>query len=311
MKKNIIWSLLFYFMASNAFSIESEKCTSVRFSDVGWTDISTTTSLASIVLEALGYHTDIKLLSVPITFKSLKDKTIDVFLGDWIPSMSSHIKPYILDKSIEVVHENLKGAKYTLAVNAAAVSLGIKDFKDISLHKDALKGNIYGIDPGNDGNTHILDMIAKNKFNLKGFHLVESSEQGMLAQVMRSERDNQPIVFLAWEPHPMNINFKINYLTGGDEYFGPNFGEAIVYTVVRSDYLKECPNVAQFLRNLTFSLKMENEIMDEILNKKKDPKIAGKKWLSNNTKILDSWLSGVVDIKGNYDLASVKKKLQD
>ena len=29
---------------------------------------------------------------------------------------------------------------------------------------------------------------------------------------------------LGWAPHPMNVNLKITYLSGGDEEFGPNFG---------------------------------------------------------------------------------------
>ena len=43
--------------------------------------------------------------------------------------------------------------------------------------------SIYGIEPGNDGNRHVIDMIKKNEFGLGGFKLVESSEQGMLAEV--------------------------------------------------------------------------------------------------------------------------------
>ena len=44
----------------------------------------------------------------------------------------------------------------------------------------------------------------------------------MLAQVERALRDKKPIVFLGWEPHPMNTMFQMNYLTGGDDTFGPN-----------------------------------------------------------------------------------------
>ena len=59
----------------------------------------------------------------------------------------------------------------------------------------------------------------------------------MLAEVQRASRSNKPIVFLGWEPHPMNTNFKIAYLTGGDDVFGPNFGGATVYTNVRKGYV--------------------------------------------------------------------------
>ena len=58
--------------------------------------------------------------------------------------------------------------------------------------------------------------------------MVESSEQGMLAQVARADERGEPVIFLGWEPHPMNANFKMSYLTGGDDFFGPNLGGATV-----------------------------------------------------------------------------------
>jgi ABC-type proline/glycine betaine transport system substrate-binding protein len=38
-------------------------CDEVRFSDVGWTDITATTAVAKTVLTALGYDVDVKVTS--------------------------------------------------------------------------------------------------------------------------------------------------------------------------------------------------------------------------------------------------------
>src|SRR5687767_8176998 len=64
---------------STAATQEPESCRLVRFSDVGWTDITATTALATTVLEALGYETDVKVLSVPVTYASLANNDLDVF----------------------------------------------------------------------------------------------------------------------------------------------------------------------------------------------------------------------------------------
>ncbi|MCF6322550.1 MAG: glycine/betaine ABC transporter substrate-binding protein, partial [Rhizobiaceae bacterium] len=181
--------------AQTALAASHEACSTVRFSDVGWTDITATTAATTFVLKALGYETDIKVLSVPVTYTSLKNKDIDVFLGNWMPTMEADIKPYREDGSVETIATNLEGAKYTLAVNQAAADLGVKDFADIAKIKDALGGKIYGIEPGNDGNRLILDMIEKDAFGLKGFDVVESSEAGMLTQVARNSKSGKPIVF--------------------------------------------------------------------------------------------------------------------
>lgn len=285
------------------------QCDTIRFSDVGWTDITATTAATTTVLKALGYSTDIKVLSVPVTYTSLKNKDIDVFLGNWMPTMEADIRPYLDDKSVESLRVNLEGAKYTLAVPKYAYDAGLKDFADIAKFKDQLSGKIYGIEPGNDGNRLILDMISADKFGLKGFEVVESSEQGMLAQVARAVKKQEPVVFLGWEPHPMNANFEMAYLSGGDDVFGPDFGGATVYTNIRAGYAGECPNVGKLLNNLVFSLKMENEIMGSILNDGKEADAAAGEWLKANPDVLAGWLDGVTTKDGGDAMAAVKGAL--
>jgi glycine betaine/proline transport system substrate-binding protein len=296
-------------LSSAAPAAEPESCATVRFADVGWTDITATTALTSAVLEGLGYETRADVLSVPVTYQSLKNGDIDVFLGNWMPTMEADIAPFKQDGSVEVVRPNLEGAKYTLAVPTYVADKGLKDFADIAKFKDQLDGQIYGIEPGNDGNRLIQTMIDEGKFGLAGFELVESSEQGMLAQVERASRGQDPIVFLAWEPHPMNTRFKITYLTGGDEVFGPNFGGATVYTNVRKGYLQECPNIGKLLQNLAFALPMESEVMGAILDEGKEPEEAATAWLKANPGALDGWLAGVATREGGDGLAAVKEHL--
>ncbi|QDL90768.1 choline ABC transporter substrate-binding protein [Paroceanicella profunda] len=296
-------------LALPAFAAEPESCSTVRLSDVGWTDITATTGVASVLLEALGYEPDVKILSVPVTYASMEKGDIDVFLGNWMPTMEGDIAKYRDAGTVDTVRENLEGAKYTLAVNAAAAKLGIRDFADIAAHADELDGKIYGIEPGNDGNRLILDMIKTDAFGLGKFEVVESSEQGMLAQVERNTDRDEPIVFLGWEPHPMNANFDMTYLTGGDDYFGPDLGGATVYTNTRAGYVAECPNVGKLLENLKFTLPMENEIMGAILDGGDDPETAASTWLSAHPDTLGPWLEGVTTIDGGDAMAAVKSEL--
>ena len=284
-------------------------CEEVRFSDVGWTDITATTATTAIVLEALGYETSTDILSVPVTYASMAEGNIDVFLGNWMPTMEGDIATYREAGTVDTVRTNLTGAKYTLATNAAGVAAGITDFASIAAASDALDGKIYGIEAGNDGNRLIQDMIDGDVFGLGDFEVVESSEQGMLAQVERAEDRGEAVVFLGWEPHPMNANFDLTYLPGGDDYFGPDLGGAIVATNTRAGYTTECPNVGKLLMNLEFSLAMENEIMGAILNDGEDPEDAAKAWLAANTDAWMPWLDGVTTLDGGDATAAVKAAL--
>jgi len=292
-----------------AQAAEPESCRTVRFADVGWTDITVTTAVTSKVLQTLGYKTKTNLISVPVTYKSLENKDIDVFLGNWMPTMEADIKPYRDNGSVESVRANLEGAKYTLAVSAAAYDAGLKSFADIAKFAKKLDNKIYGIEPGNDGNRLIQGMIDKNQFGLGSFKMVESSEAGMLSQVQRAERRNNWVVFLGWEPHPMNSRFKMKYLEGGDDVFGPNLGGATIYTNVRKGYVQECANVGKLLSNLSFTLEMENSLMDAVLNQNKKPEQAATAWLKANSKMLDTWLAGVTTVDGKPAAAVVKAAL--
>ncbi len=293
-------------LSSVAMNAYANQCETVRFADVGWTDITATTAVTSELLKGLGYKTKTDLLSVPVTYSSMANGDIDIFLGNWMPTMEGDIAKYREAGTVETVRANLEGAKYTLAVPKYVYDAGVKSFADLAKHSDKFKDRIYGIEPGNDGNRLIQSMIDSDAFGLKDFNLVESSEAGMVSQVARAVRRDQWIVYLGWAPHPMNSNVEMEYLAGGDDFFGPNYGGANVYTNVRANYLNECQNVGQLVKNLEFSLEMENELMEAILNQNVQPDEAAQAWLKANPKQVEAWLSGVKTLAGGDAANAVK-----
>ncbi|NVD07780.1 choline ABC transporter substrate-binding protein [Vibrio sp. JPW-9-11-11] len=293
-----------------AFNAYANQCETVRFADVGWTDITATTAVTSELLKGMGYTTKTDLLSVPVTYSSMANGDIDIFLGNWMPTMEGDIAKYREAGTVETVRANLEGAKYTLAVPKYVYDAGVKNFADLVKHADKFKDRIYGIEPGNDGNRLIQSMIDGDAFGLKGFNLVESSEAGMVSQVSRAVRRNQWIVYLGWAPHPMNSNVEMEYLAGGDDFFGPNYGGANVYTNVRQGYLNQCQNVGQLLKNLEFSLEMENQLMEAILNQNVKPSKAAQKWLKENPQQVEAWLEGVKTLDGGDAATAVNNYIK-
>ncbi len=284
---------------------DTETCKNVRFADVGWTDIQATTGVAGVVLDALGYTQEVQVLSVPVTYQSLKNKDMDVFLGNWMPSMASDVQPFLDDGSVETIAKNLDGAGYGLVVPTYVAEGGVKSLADIGKFRDKFDGKIYGIEPGNDGNRIVLDMIADPANGLDGFDLVESSEAGMLSQAGKAIKNQEWIAFLGWTPHPIMGEMPIAYLDGMGE---TGFGSATVHTNVRAGYTTECPNVGTLIKNLSFSLSMENQIMDAIL-KGEDPNAAGLAWLKANPDAATPWLAGVTTFDGGDAAAALAAKL--
>jgi glycine betaine/proline transport system substrate-binding protein len=296
-------------LLGTAHAQDPETCRSVTLGDVGWSDIAATTGVATALLQGLGYQPTKTIASPPIVFAGIKKKQIDAFLGYWDPSMTSTVVPFVQAGAIKVLERpNLVGAKYTLAVPSYAADAGLRSFADIAKFKDQLDGKIYGIGAGNNGNAHIQKMIDTNQFGLGGFKLVESSEAAMLVQVGRAIKEHKMVVFLAWEPHPMNVDYKITYLGGGDDVFGPNYGSARVYTVVPTDYLERCPNVGKLLTNLQFTTDMENRLMVPIMDHQ-DPVTVAQAWLKENPQTLDHWLAGVTAFNGGSGTAAVRHSL--
>jgi len=303
MKRLLLAMLLSSTVAPAALAADPDACRTVTFSDVGWTDIQATTGVATVLLEALGYEPEVQVLAVPVTYASLKNKDIDVFLGNWMPSMAADVQPYLDDGSVETIGQNLTGAGYVIVVPKYVADAGVTSLSDVAANAEKFDAKIYGIEPGNDGNRIILDMISGGQ--LPGFDLVESSEAGMLSQAERAIRGQEWIAFLGWTPHPVMGEMDIAYLDGmGDS----GFGAATVHTNVRAGYVAECPNVGRFLGNLVFSLSMENSIMGEILNGA-DANEAAEAWLKANPDAATPWLEGVTTFDGGDAMAAVRARL--
>ena len=286
-----------------------DSCQPVRFAEVGWTDITATTALTTEVQKAMGYETRIDTVSVPIAYSGMKNDDFDVFLGNWMPSMASISDPYVEQGDVDRLGANLEGAKYTLAVPQYVYDAGVTSVADLDEHADKFNSELHGIEAGNDGNELIQQMIDDDAFGLGDWSLIDSSEAGMLAELRARVPDETWMVFLGWEPHPMNTNFDMAYLEGADDYFGPDLGGATVYTNTRAGYTDACPNVGALLNNLSFTLEMENQLMGTIMDDGTAPDEAARDYLKANPALLASWLEGVETADGEPALEVVKAEL--
>ena len=116
-------------------------------------------------------------------------------------------------------------------------------------------------------------------------------------------------MFLGWAPHPMNAQFDMEYLSGGDDFYGPNYGGDGARTQVRRGYLDECPNLGRLLTQVTFDISMESAGMGYILGDGDSPDEAAIRLLSASPDYLGPWLDGVTTRDGQDGLAAVRAHL--
>lgn len=295
-------------LAASTLNVQAEdaQCATVKLGDPGWSDIAVTNGIASLLLDSLGYQVQTQTLAVPIIFAGLQKGQVDVFLGNWMPAQQSNYDKFVANGTVDKVVENLAGTEYTLAVPTYAFDAGVKSFADLEKFADKFERKIYGIASGSPANESIKQMIAANEFGLKDWTLVESSEQAMLVQVGRAVKREKFVAFLGWTPHPMNVQYAMNYLKGGEKYFGAS---GSVNTLTRKGYAAQCANVGKLLGNLAFTQNMENAIMAQVLSKQASNAEAVKDWLRANPTVLDAWLQGVQTRTGGDALAAVRARL--
>jgi glycine betaine/proline transport system substrate-binding protein len=280
----------------------AEQCDTVRFGQVNWTGVSAKTGTAAWLLNEIGYETDVITASLPIMFQSLANNERDVFAGFWVPTSRTMASKHMKKGDIDIVTKNLKGAKYTVGVTQAAWDGGVRHFSDLAENIDRFDGRILGIESGNDGNQIIQQMIADDAYGMSGFELQPSSEAGMLTEVQRRVKRGEWAAWLAWAPHPMNVNIDLQFLNGGADYWGPNQGGATVYTVARKGYAWECPNIGQFLENYEYTVAEQSELAAYIVNDEMDYAEAGQTLIRNHPELIERWFGQ----GGTYQTGAVK-----
>jgi glycine betaine/proline transport system substrate-binding protein len=286
---------------------DDQSCAGVHVAELGWTDLAFTTAVADVLTDGLGYKLKSDLLGLEVVFQALSLGKLDVFMGNWRPVENEEFKKYFDDGSVAVLGPNLLGAKYTVAVPTYVAKAGVTSFADLDKFGDKFDHKIYGIEPGS--NQPLIDAVKKNEFGLGKWKVVESSEQGMLTEVDKHYKKQRWVAFLGWEPHAMNIDYDLTYLSGGDDVFGANFGSSDVYTLSRKGYAAQCPNIAKMFSQLKFTVDFENHGIQMMLKQSKDGKAAAIAMMKQHPELVKAWLAGVTTLDGQDGLAAIEKKI--
>jgi glycine betaine/proline transport system substrate-binding protein len=230
-------------------------------------------------------------------------------MGNWSPAQDVEFAQYYDEGWVERLGVNLEGAKYTLAVPNYVAEAGVRSFNDLAAHAEKFDSSIHAIEPGS--NEQLLQMIAADRHGLGDWELIETSEQAMLAAVDGAIQDGEWIVFLGWEPHPMNRNMEMTYLEGGDETMGPNFGGSTVGTIARPGFNEECPNAAKFMSQLNFDLDYENVGMGMILDEGAAVEDTAMEMMRRHPERVAQWLEGVTTREGEPALPAIEAMLAE
>ena len=111
---------------------------------------------------------------------AMAEGDVDVFLGNWMPTMEGDIAQlprggHRRYRSVQTLRVRSTRSRPMPRARRWASPIVRRYCRGRPMR---WRATIYGIEPGNDGNRLIMDMIDGDAFGLSGFEVVESSEAG-------------------------------------------------------------------------------------------------------------------------------------
>ena len=270
---------------------------SVVFAEQPWVDLQVENEIAVQVLDKLGYNASVKKnLSVENAASALRTGDLDAYLGNWWPSQKPTFGKLIQDGDVDVVSTMVTGTEYAPAVpGSVAKKLNVHSLADLEKHAAAFGHKIYGIEAGSPGNETIQKAIDSNAYGLGDWELVASGTPAMLAQVEKSQKAGDPIVFLAWSPHWMTVQFKTVFLDDPQKVWG---GAGEIRTLTRAGFADDNPAIDKFIKNLHFTTDEAGEFYYAHDKQGQSLDAIASSWISKNSDKVQTFLSGVKDSDG-------------
>jgi glycine betaine/proline transport system substrate-binding protein len=262
-----------------------------------WVDLQVENEIAVQILQELGYDASIKKnLSVENAASAIAAGDIDAYLGNWWPSQEPSFGELIDEGAVEVVSTIVSGTEYAPAVPGdVAEELGISSLADLDAHASEFDHKIYGIEAGSPGNETIQDAIDADAYGLGDWELVESGTPAMLAQVEKSQKAGDPIVFLAWSPHWMTVEFDTVFLEDPEGVWG---GAGEIRTLTRAGFGADNPAIEAFLGNLSFTTDEAGEFYYAHDKEGREVADIASSWIDDNPDRVQEFLDGVEDADG-------------
>ncbi|MDV6317800.1 ABC transporter substrate-binding protein [Chromohalobacter sp. HP20-39] len=282
---------------------------SVNFGVPSWPGITVKTEIASQLLEPLGYTTQSDNVGLQVIYQGLKSGDLDVFLGGWLPAQEPMLTPMEDSGSVTRIANNVDGAQMTLAVPEYVYEQGVTSFADLDAHRDMFEGEIYGFGAGSAASEILNKAIDNDTWGLGDWQLVDTSTVGMLSAARDAISREEPIVWVGWTPHWMNIEMPMRYLDDSKNLFGKGNGASQVLTLMNADYADAHPNLTAFFENFTFTAEQQSWMIKAFGLDKKGREEVANTWIQDHPKRIQDMLKGVTTTNGKPAWPIVKEAL--
>ncbi|WP_311944848.1 ABC transporter substrate-binding protein [Halomonas piscis] len=280
--------------------------------DIGvpaWPGITVKTAIASQLLEPMGYSVNAQEVGIQIIYQGLDSGDMDVFLGGWLPAQEPLYTPLDESGAITTVVNNVDGAQMTLVVPDYLYDQGIQSFADLDENRDLFDGKIHSFGAGSAASQVLDKAIDNDAWGLGDWQIMDTSVVAMLGAARNAIEREEPIVWVGWRPHWMNLDFDMRYLDDPKDLFGENNGESQVLTLMRTPYADAHPNLVDFFDGFTFSAEEQSWMINEFGQKERAPDAVAREWLQDHPERVQAMLEDVTTRDGDPAWPAVKADL--
>ncbi|MEA2119979.1 ABC transporter substrate-binding protein [Halovibrio sp. HP20-50] len=263
-----------------------------------WPGITVKTAIAEQLLNPLGYQTSTQAIGLQVIYQGIESGDIDAFLGAWLPAQREMFNPRKESGVLVDVANNVDGAQMTLAVPEYLYESGIQSFADLDENRDQFEGKIYGFGAGSAASEILHNAIDNDTWGLGDWQVVDTSEVAMLSAARDAISREEPIVWVGWTPHWMNLELPMRYLEDPEDLFGENNGESDVLTLLRSGYADAHPNVVTFFEQFTFSAEEQSWMIQAYGQEEQDLDDVAEQWINDHPERIEAMLADVTTTDG-------------
>ncbi|MCH4813294.1 ABC transporter substrate-binding protein [Vreelandella neptunia] len=264
-----------------------------------WPGITVKTAIAEQLLNPLGYETSTQEIGLQVIYQGIESGDIDAFLGAWLPAQREMFNPRKESGALIDVANNVDGAQMTLAVPEYLYESGIQSFADLDENREQFDGEIYGFGAGSAASEILHNAIDNDTWGLGDWQVVDTSEVGMLSAAKDAISREEPIVWVGWTPHWMNLELPMRYLEDPENLFGENNGESDVLTLLSSDYAEANPNVVTFFEQFTFSAEEQSWMIQAFGQEEQDLADVAEQWINDHPERIEAMLADVTTTDGD------------
>jgi len=255
----------------------------LKLGNIGWDESIAIANLTKVLLEDDLDYDEVRLEqtdSVRYLFQGVSTGDMDAFQDVWMPQQKAYLSE--VEDQVEQLDSWYRGTtRYSIATPSY---MGITSIDQLN---DTNADLIFGIEQDVD----IMEAIPDSVIPEYGLEqkLVQSSTQGMLAEVEKRYRNGEEFAFVAWSPHWMNQRYDFDYLDDPEGALGDLRQSAEILTIVNEDLPEDDPVAYALMEALTLDEEQVNDLEDEI-NTVSDPQTGVRNWLENNRDVVQPWI---------------------